>query len=176
MPRSSGSIPRTSHRINSGKPLLDRGQSWKSGMRFLLIPIRDRKKVVGAMIGMAVLDRRSERLGERNRRIEMKPINGRAASRELGAFHGCSEQRIGERMIAKVPSTEKVVFRPSAVNGWTLFSVDKKHVVAFTPPAVLILKHRHGHADEVSLAGGFHPHVVPFSVKIFLRDYGWRVV
>src|SRR5271170_794851 len=169
-------IPRTSHRIKSGKALLDRGQSWKGGMRFLLVPIRDRKKVVGAMIGMAMLDRRCERLGKRNRRIQMKPIHGRAAARNLGTFHGRSEQRIGERMIAKVPSSEKVIFRPSTVNGGTLFPVDKKHVVAFTPPAVLILKHRHGHADEVSLAGGFHPHVVAFSIKIFLRDYGRRVV
>src|SRR5580698_105292 len=110
-------------------------------MRFLLVPIRDRKKIVGTMIGVAMLDCRFERLGERNRRIQMKPIHGRAATRNLGTFHGRSEQRIGERMIAKVPSSEKVVFRPSAVNRGTLFSVDKKHIVAFAPPAVLILKH-----------------------------------
>src|SRR5271154_3654068 len=110
-------------------------------MRFLLVPICDRKKVVGAMIGVAVLDRRSERLGKRNRRIQMEPIHGRPATRNLSTLHGRSEQRIGERMIAKVPSSEKVVFRPGAVNGGTLFSVDKKHVVAFAPPSVLILKH-----------------------------------
>src|ERR1700679_2104090 len=78
-------------------------------------------------------------------------------------------------MASEIPGSEKIVFRSGAVDGGKLFSVDKKHIVALAPPAVLILKNRHGHANEVAMSGGFHPDVIIFSVEIFLRIYG-RVV
>ena len=79
-------------------------------------------------------------------------------------------------MVAKIPGTEKIVFRPGAVDGGVLFSVDKEHVVAFTPPAVLILKNGHGHAYKVSLSTCFQPHVVIFSIKVLLCGHGWGIV
>src|ERR1700678_1587899 len=75
-------------------------------------------------------------------------------------------------MASEIPGSEKIVFRSGAVDGGKLFSVDKKHIVALVPPAVLILKNRHGHANEVAMSGGFHPDVIIFSVEIFLRIYG----
>jgi hypothetical protein len=60
-------------------------------MGFFLVPIGDREIVVGTMIGMAMFDCRLERLGERDRRIQMKPIYARTAARELRSFYRRSE-------------------------------------------------------------------------------------
>jgi hypothetical protein len=46
-------------------------------------------------------------------------------------------------------------------------AVDKEHVVAFAPPAVLVFENGHGDANEVSLAGGLHPDIVVPAVEIF---------
>src|SRR3954452_940611 len=71
-------------------------------------------------------------------------------------------------MAAEVPSAQKVILRARSVDRRQLLAVDKKHVVAFAPPLVLILQHRHGYADEVSAPGRFHPDVVAATVKILL--------
>src|SRR5580704_4677209 len=84
-------ISRAPNWIDARKPLLLRWQSGEGSMRFLLVPVSDREEIVGAMVGMAVLDRRPERFGERDWRIQVKAIYGRVAARNLGAFHRCSE-------------------------------------------------------------------------------------
>src|SRR5258705_2173716 len=58
------------------------------------------------------------------------------------------------------------MFGASAVDGRAGFAIDKKHVIAFTPPAILILEDGHGDADVVSLAASVEPDVVVFAGKI----------
>ena len=57
-------------------------------MRFGLIPIGNRKEIVGAAIGVAVFDGGFDRLGERNRRIEVKAVEAAAPARPFFAHHG----------------------------------------------------------------------------------------
>lgn len=56
-------------------------------MGFGLIPIGDGEKIVGAMIGVAVLDSGAEGLCERDRRIEMEAVDARTAAGKFGAFN-----------------------------------------------------------------------------------------
>src|ERR1700683_4392734 len=104
------SISWTSNWIDARKTLLDGGKHRKCRMRLVLIPIRDRKEIIGAMVGGAMFDRRSESLGERNRRIQMKSIYGRTAARRLRALHRRSEKSVRKRMIAKIPRPKEVIF------------------------------------------------------------------
>src|SRR5215468_8279926 len=69
-------------------------------------------------------------------------------------------------MAAEVPGAQEVIFRTRSVDGWQLLAVNKKHVVAFPPPFVLILKNGHRHANKVAPTGCFHPDIITFSVWI----------
>src|SRR5246500_4633400 len=115
---------------------------------------------------MSVLNRRAQGFRKRNRRVEVKAVDGRAASRHLLPNDGCSVQPIGEWVTTEVPRAEEIVLRTGSVDRGQFLAVDKEHVVAFTPPLMLILQHRHGYADEVAAAGSLHPNVVAFSVQI----------
>ncbi len=69
-------------------------------------------------------------------------------------------------MAAKIPGAQEIVFGTCSVNGWAGFAVHEKHVVAFTPPAILILEDRHCDADEMSAASGVQPEVIFLAVKV----------
>src|SRR5260370_34780456 len=71
-------------------------------------------------------------------------------------------------MAAKIPGPEEIVFGTSAVDGWAGFTIHEKHVVAFAPPAVLILKYGHSDSDEMSAARGVQPDVILLAVKVRL--------
>jgi hypothetical protein len=60
-------------------------------MWLILIPVGDGKEVVGAMIGVSVLDGCANRFGERDRRVEMEAIYGGTATGKFSAYHGRSE-------------------------------------------------------------------------------------
>src|SRR6266478_1835205 len=71
-------------------------------------------------------------------------------------------------MAAKIPGAQEIVFGTCSVNGWAGFTVNEKHVVAFAPPAILILKDGHGDSDELSAASGVQPDVVFLAVEVRL--------
>src|SRR5208283_4604804 len=58
------------------------------------------------------------------------------------------EQPIGKRVVSEIPGSEKIIFRPRSIDRRRSLTVHEKHVVAFPKPAVLILQHRHGHAQS----------------------------
>ena len=58
-------------------------------MVFALIPVRHREKIIRAVIGVAMFDASAQRLCKRYRRIQVKAIDGRFASRAFfTAIHG----------------------------------------------------------------------------------------
>src|SRR5580698_5567353 len=69
-------ISGASYGVDSRKALFNRGHRGESGVRLGLVPIGDGEKIIGAMICMAMFNRRSQRFGERNRRVQMKAIDG----------------------------------------------------------------------------------------------------
>src|SRR5712691_5904470 len=71
-------------------------------------------------------------------------------------------------MTAKIPSAEEIVFGTCSGHGWPGFTVNEKHIVAFTPPAVLILEDGHSDSDEMSVACGVQPDVIFFTVEVGL--------
>ena len=79
-------------------------------------------------------------------------------------------------MAAKIPRAQEIIFRSGAVDRRRFLPIDEEHVVAFAPPAILILQHRHGHAHKVPASGCFHPDVVAFAIQIlFVIDHGIAV-
>src|SRR5215471_16315391 len=65
----------------------------KLRVRFGLIPVRHGKEIVGTNVGVAVFDGGANGFCERDRRIEMEAVNGRAAAREFGTFYGRAHER-----------------------------------------------------------------------------------
>src|SRR5213080_4231223 len=72
---SRGGSPLPSRRMQSWQPLLDRGQCGKGGVGFGLVPVGDRVIIVGAVVGVAVIDGGAQRLGKRDRRVEMEAVD-----------------------------------------------------------------------------------------------------
>src|SRR5271157_3880635 len=117
---------------------------------------------------MAMLDSGLDRLREGDRRIEVEAVKGPARSGEFRAHNGSTEGSVGKWMPAKIPRAQEIVFGAGAVDGGESFAVNEEHVIAFAPPTILVLQDGHGHADEMALALGFQPDVIPFSVEILL--------
>src|SRR6266851_4910932 len=128
------------------------------------------------MIGVTMLDGGAERLRKRNRRIKMKAIEGPFASHAFFPDDGRAVYPIEERMAAKIPGPEEIVFGTRAVDGWAGFTIHEKHVVTFSPPAVLILKYEHSGSDQMSAACGVQPDVVFLPVKVRLTfNFGFAI-
>src|SRR6266700_3342578 len=70
--------------------------------------------------------------------------------------------------LAEIPCTEKIILRAGSCDGRPGLAINKKHVVSFAPPAVLILQHRHGDANEMASADGRQPKVIAFAGQVFL--------
>ena len=135
-------------------------------MRLGLIPVGDGEEVVGPVIPVPVLDRRAQRLGERNRRIEVESINGGSRAGALVAFHRRAEQAVRKRVLPEIPRAEEIIFRSGADDRRCRLTVDEEHVVSLAPPEVLILQDRHRDAGEMAAAGGLHPDVVVFTLQV----------
>src|SRR5579883_211054 len=117
---------------------------------------------------MAMFDGGAERFGERNGRIEVKPVHGITASGPLFAFYGSTEKTVGEGAAAEIECAQEIVFRTGAIDRGARLAVDKEHVVAFTPPAVLILEDGHGYAKKLTAAPCLEPDVVVLAIKILI--------
>ena len=63
------------------------------------------------------------------------------------------------------PGAKEIILSACADDGWGI-TVDLKHVVAFAPPAVLILQDGESDADELAVAFGFEPFIVVFAVEV----------
>src|SRR5216683_4160002 len=97
----------------------------------------------------------------------MESVDRCAAACFFIAFYGRSIETVSECMRSKSPSPEKIIFGAGTVNRGPGFAVDKKHVVAFAPPVILILQYGHGYACELSAAASFHPDIVAFAIEIW---------
>src|ERR1700712_3710337 len=97
------SIPRARHRLKRGEPFIYVRQRREGHVWLRLVPIRNGKEVVGAMIGMTVLDRRLHRRRERNGRIEVETIHaGSRACLFLSDLRSAVEG-VGKRTAPEVP-------------------------------------------------------------------------
>ncbi len=67
------------------------GRAGKSGVRFCLIPISYRIEVISTIVCMSMLDCRAQRLGKRNRGIQVEAIDGPSPALQFRANDRCSE-------------------------------------------------------------------------------------
>ena len=128
-----------------------------------LIPVGHGRVIVGTRVGVAVLDGGFEGLGERDRGIEMEAVDGGTAACFFFPDHGGAEERVGKRVAAEIVGAEEIVFRAGAGDGGLGYSIDKEHIVAFSPPIILILQDGHGNADVVAAASGLQPDEIVFT-------------
>src|SRR5712664_1573858 len=96
----------------------------------------------------------------------MEAIHGGLATGAFFTDNGSTVEPIEEGMTAKIPCAEEIILRTSPGNGGARFTVDEKHVVAFAPPAVLILQDGHGDPDEMPATSGVQPEVIFLAVKV----------
>src|SRR6202030_932873 len=88
------SVAWTAYWLQAGEALLDGWECGELSVRLGLIPIRYRIEVVGAMVGVAVLNGGAERLGEGDRRIEVETIDGATASGTFFTLYRCAEEPV----------------------------------------------------------------------------------
>src|SRR5439155_22017928 len=84
------------------------------------------------------------------------------------ALDGRAEKPVRKRASSKIKSAEEIILGTRSVDGRTQLTVHEKHVVAFAPPAVLILQNGHGDTEKVTTACGFHPDVIALAIQVFL--------
>src|SRR6266481_60702 len=138
-------------------PLVDGGKHREGGVRFRLIPIGHGIVIVRAVIGVAMFDGGAQRLCKSNRRIQVKAIDGRFASRAFFTDNWSAVQPIEKGMAAKIPCAKEITLQNSPRTGGAPFTDDQKHVVAFAPSAVLILTCRHSDPDDMPATRGVQP-------------------
>ena len=78
-------------------------------MGFFLIPVGYRVEVVGAVIGVAVLDGCPHGLCEGDGGVEMEAVDAGALSGQLAAYDGRAVELEGE-WESKGPGSEEVIF------------------------------------------------------------------
>src|ERR1700733_9740906 len=94
-----GGVTRAAYRLEAWEALVDRRKRGELGVGFGLIPIGYGVEIVGAVVGVAVLDGGAQRFREGDRGIEMEAIDGAAAAGALFALYGRTEQTVRERML-----------------------------------------------------------------------------
>ena len=125
---------------------------------------------------MAVFDGGANGFGERNWRIEMEAVDRGAAAGALFALHRRSMKKVRKATLPEIPCTKKIILGASADDGRARFAINEKHIVAFAPPAVLVLQHGHCYANKMPLTDGGKPKVIAFTGQIlFVLDGGIAV-
>ena len=136
---------------------------------FGLVPVGDRVEVVGAVVGVAVLDGDLDRFLEGDGAFGVPAVEAIAAADALRIDDvGRAVVHVGEGLAVEVPCAVEVVLGAGAVDGGHGVAVDEDHVVAFAEPEVLVLLDGVGDADEVAAAGGFEKDVIALAVQILL--------
>src|ERR1700728_2047436 len=125
------------------------------------------------MIGVAVFDGGPERIGKDYWGIEMKTIHTRPRTCPARANDRSAIEQVRERVVFETPGSEEIVFRAGPADGGLLRSIDEKHVVAFTPPVILVLQDRHSDAGILAASLGIQPHVVVLAGQVGLLVYYW---
>ena len=77
---SGHGVSRAAGWLQGGQSLFDRRQRWERFVRFGLVPVGDGVIVVGAGVGVAMLDGRLEGFGEGDRRVEVEAIDAGATA------------------------------------------------------------------------------------------------
>src|SRR5215470_19987182 len=138
-------------------------------MRLGLIPVGNGGVIVRTMICVAMLDRRLERLGKRNRRIKMKAVDAPTAAGKLSTHQRCAIEREAVATPTEIPRSEKIIFGACADERRRGRPIDEEHIVTLAPPSVLVLQDRHGYTDELPVPLRFHPDVVVFAIGIAMK-------
>src|ERR1039457_4688896 len=133
---------------------------WLIGIGSRLIPISHRKEVIGAVIGVAVLDSVLEIFGERDRIIGVPAVQAIPASRALRTYderRPIVEMRERDGAIAapEVPCAVEVILRPGARDDGLALVVHEHHFIAFAHPVILILQNAQGHSHQVPASARF---------------------
>src|SRR3989442_13966973 len=87
--------------------------------------------IIGAVVGVTVLDGGPQRFRKRNRRIEGEAAHRPSGAGALFALDGRAKHPVGKGLVPGVPRVQKVVFRDGPVVGRCRLTVNKKHTVAF---------------------------------------------
>ncbi len=127
-------------------------------MRLRLVPVGDRGQVVGAVVGVAVLDRHLERATERDRVGQVETVDrGLGPGLEILLLEGTAVERA--LALAHPPGVREIVLRPRPVQGRALLAVHAEDVVALPPPAHGPLEDAQVAADVVAGALGVEDEV-----------------
>src|SRR5262245_15381032 len=119
--------------------LFCRWQRRKLGMGMPLVPVRYRVEIVGTQVGVAVFDRRLDRLAKTDWCFEM-PAVVREARARLPLVEFCeSNQRIRVKG-GKPPSAVEVVLPSGPMNSRFALSINPDHFISFVPPTPLVLE------------------------------------
>src|SRR2546422_863460 len=128
--------------------------------------------IIGAVVGVTVLDGGPQRFRKRDRRIEVETVHRPSGAGALIALDGRAKQPVGKCLVPEVPRAQEVVFRAGPVDGRCRLTVNEEHIVALAPPAVGVLDDRHGDSHKMAASGGFHPDVVTLTVDVE-GNYVW---
>src|ERR1700746_2467935 len=96
----------------------------------------------------------------------MEPVDRRAAAGLFRSLHGRAVESIRECVVPEPPRSKKVILGARALDGRSRLAIDEEHVIAFTPPVILVLQNGHGDAHEMAAPGGFHPNIVAFAAQV----------
>ena len=95
--------------MNFGQAIFHRWQRGKRGVRFRLIPIGDGKIIVGANVGVSVLDGGLQRFREGDRRIQVEAIHRTTAARAFLPDNWRAIERIRKRVAAEIVSAKEII-------------------------------------------------------------------
>src|ERR1022692_2434865 len=151
--------------LQSGNAALRERQRREIGIGSRLIPISHRKVVIGAVIGVAVLDSVLEIFGERDRIIGVPAVQAIPASRALRTYDERRpivemRERDGALAAPGVPCAVEVILRPGARDDGLALVVHEHHFIAFAHPVILILQNAQGHSHQVPASARFGKDVV----------------
>ena len=173
-------VPGANRSLRGHDDLGDSVLRWRErgdfGVGFGLIPVGDGVKVVGTIVGVAVLDGDLDGFFEGDEAFGVPAVEAIAAAGALGVDDvGRALAHVGEGVAVEIPCAVVVVLCTGAVDGGLSVAVDEEHVVAFAEPAIGVLEDALGDADEVAAAGGFKEDIVVGAVEILVAAGGFLV-
>src|SRR5579871_131022 len=131
-----------------------------------LVPVGDGVEVVGAIVGVAVLNGDLDGFLEGDEALGVPAVEAIAAAGAFGVDHvGRALAHVGEGVAVEIPRAVVVVLSAGSVDGGLSIAIDEEHVIALAEPAVGVLQDTLRDANEVTAAGGFEEDVVVVAVE-----------